>query len=81
MQQRIKLDPVAYVILAGVVGLQLYGMRSREADAREMIEMSDRVYQDAVFDSGTNKGVMHQVFRQNEVDRDLLKSILYLCAR
>jgi len=33
-----------------------------------------------VFESGDNRGVIGQVFRQNEIDRELLKAILYRCS-
>ncbi len=79
MQQRIKLDPVAYALLCGVIGLQLYATFLRSSNADEIIEASDREYQSSVFNDADSKGVMHQVFRQNEVDRDLLKAILYRC--
>ena len=79
MQQRIKLDPVAYALLCGVIGLQLYATFLRTTDADSVIEASDRAYQSAVFNDGDSKGVMHQVFRHNELDRDLLKAILYRC--
>jgi hypothetical protein len=49
-------------------------------DVERVIEESDRAYQSAVFDSSENKGVVHQVFRQNEVDRELLKAVLRVCA-
>ena len=79
MQQRIKLDPVAYALLCGVIGLQLYTTFLRTTDADSIIEASDRAYRSAVFNNEDSKGVMHQVFRQNELDRDLLKAILYRC--
>ena len=81
MHQRIKLDPVAYLLLSGIIGLQIYGTFLRNRDVDELVEQSDRAYKSAVFDSGENKGVMHQVFRQNEVDRELLKAVLYRCSR
>lgn len=81
MNPRIKLDPLSYVLLASVIAIQIYGMRSRDAGVAEMLEASDHTYQEAVFDSGENKGVMHQVFRQNEVDRELLKALLHACTR
>lgn len=79
MQQRIKLDPVAYALLCGVIGLQIYTTFLRASDVDSVITASDRAYENAVFNEDS-KGVMHQVFRQNEVDRDLLKAVLYRCA-
>lgn len=81
MESRIKLDPLSYALLLGVLGLQIYTsfLRGRGADA--MIAESDRAYEAAVFDASENKGVMHQVFRQNEVDRALLKAVLQACSR
>ncbi|MBA3451960.1 MAG: hypothetical protein H0T42_02545 [Deltaproteobacteria bacterium] len=80
MQQRIKLDPVAYALLCGVIGLQVYTTFLRTSDVDTVIAASDRAYQSAVFANEDSKGVMHQVFRQNEVDRDLLKAVLSRCA-
>jgi len=80
MDSRIKRDPVTYVLLLAIVGLQLYSTLLRpRADA--VIAESDRAYEAAVFNGGDNKGVMHQIFRQNEVDRELLKVVLKACAR
>jgi hypothetical protein len=80
MDTRIKFDPLAYALLVGVLALQLYGsFLQPSADA--IIEESNRNYQAAVFNSSENKGVMHQVFRQNEVDRELLKAVLKACSR
>lgn len=81
MDSRIKLDPLAYALLAGVLGLQIYTSFLRGRGVEETIAASDRAYQTAVFDSSENKGVMHQVFRQNEVDRELLKALLRTCGR
>lgn len=79
MQQRIKLDPLAYVLLSAVLGIQVYTSFLRGRSTEEILEESDRQYQKAVFESEDNKGVMHQVFRQNEVDRALLKELLVRC--
>ena len=81
MQQRIKLDPLAYVLMVAVLGIQIYTSFLRSAGVDDVIAASDRAYQTAVFDSSENKGVMHQVFRQNEVDRELLKTVLTACSR
>ncbi len=78
MEQRIKLDPVAYALLCGVIGLQIYTTFLRTSDVDSIITASDRVYESAVFNE-SSKGVMQQVFRQNEVDRELLKAVLYRC--
>jgi hypothetical protein len=79
--QRIKLDPIAYLLLAGVLVLQVYSSFVRGRGVDKAIAESDAAYETAVFDNSENKGVMHQVFRQNEVDRDLLKLIARACAR
>lgn len=81
MQQRIKLDPLAYVLISAVLGLQIYASFLRSGNAEAVIEESDRAYKTAVFDSSENKGVMHQIFRQNEIDRELLKTVLAACSR
>lgn len=81
MHQRIKLDPLSYLLLLGILGIQIYTSFLRGRDAEHVIAESDRAYQAAVFDSAENKGVMHQVFRQNEVDRELLKAVLTACTR
>jgi len=81
MDSRIRLDPLAYALLIGVLCIQLYTSFFGRRDVEAAIAESDRAYQSAVFDSSENKGVMHQVFRQNEVDRELLKAVLRTCAR
>ena len=81
MQQRIKLDPLAYVLILGVLGMQIYTSFLRGRSVDSVITESDRAYQAAVFDSSENKGVMHQVFRQNELNRELLKAVLTVCGR
>jgi len=81
MNQRIKVDPLAYALLCGVIALQVYTTYFRTPDVVAIIDASDEAYQAAVFSPDENKGVMHQVFRQNEVDRDLLKAILHRCGR
>jgi hypothetical protein len=80
MQQRIKLDPLAYVLILAVLVTQIYTSFLKGPNTERLIEESDRAYQSAVFDSSENKGVMHQVFRQNEIDRELLKAVLRVCA-
>jgi hypothetical protein len=79
--QRIKLDPLAYVLILGVLGIQIYTSFLRGGNVERVLAESDRAYQSAVFDASENKGVMHQIFRQNEVDRELLKAVLTVCAR
>jgi len=81
MQQRIKLDPLAYVLILGVLGLQIYTSFLRGNNIETVIAESDRAYKAAVFDSTENNGVMHQIFRQNELDRELLKVMLTVCGR
>ncbi|MBA3458492.1 MAG: hypothetical protein H0T46_00915 [Deltaproteobacteria bacterium] len=81
MTNRIKLDPLAYVLILGVLGIQIYTSFLRGQNVDDVIDASDRAYQASVFGSSDNKGVMHQVFRQNELDRELLKVVLHICAR
>lgn len=81
MESRIKLDPLAYLLLLGILGVQLYTSFLRRGNVDSVVAESDRAYQAAVFDTSDNKGVMHQVFRQNEVDRELLKAVLTACGR
>jgi hypothetical protein len=81
MQQRIKLDPLAYALICGVLAIQVYTSFIRGGNVDAAIAESDRAYQAAVFDSSENKGIMHQIFRQNEVDRELLKAVLVVCGR
>lgn len=76
--QKVKLDPIAYVLLAAVLSLQLVSyFRKTSPDAA--IEANDDIYQRAVYEDPDSKGVMHQVFRQNEVERELLKAVLRQC--
>jgi len=79
--QRIKLDPLAYVLILSVLGIQIYTSFLRGGNVEHVLAESDRAYQSAVFEASENKGVMHQIFRQNEVDRELLKVVLTACAR
>jgi hypothetical protein len=80
METRIKLDPFAYVLLVAVLAIQVYtAFLGPNVDA--VISESDRTYKEAVFDSSENEGVLHQIFRQNEIDRELLKVVLKTCAR
>jgi hypothetical protein len=81
MEQRTKFDPLAYLLLCSVIGLQVYTSFLRSNDAERLIEESDRIYKTAVFESADNNGIMQQIFRQNEVDRELLKALLHRCAR
>jgi hypothetical protein len=81
MESRIKLDPLAYMLILGVLGLQIYSSFLSHRDVEAAISESDQNYQTAVFSSAENRGVMHQVFRQNEIDRELLKAVLRVCAK
>jgi hypothetical protein len=81
MHQRLKLDPIAYLLILGVLGIQIYTSFLRGKNVDAVLDESDRAYKVAVFESAESKGVMHQVFRQNEVDRELLKAVLTVCAR
>lgn len=80
-EQRVKLDPLAYILTGSVLALQVYTTFIRVPDADAVIAQHDRAYKAAVFEDGENKGVMHQIFRQNEVDRELLKVLLRSCSR
>jgi len=79
--QRLKLDPIAYVLIVAVLGIQIYTTFLRSHDVEAIIATSDKLYEDAVYDNSENKGVMHQIFRQNEVDRELLKVLLQRCGQ
>lgn len=81
MEQRIKLDPLAYLLICGVLGLQIYTSFFRARNIDDVLAESDRIYKEAVFDTSENRGVMQQIFRQNEVDRELLKAVLLTCGR
>jgi hypothetical protein len=81
MQNTVKLHPIAYLLIAAVLGIQVYTSFLRGRDVDQVIEESDRAYKAAVFDDPDTNGVMHQVFRQNEIDRELLKVLLHRCAR
>jgi hypothetical protein len=79
--QRVKLDPIAYFLLAAVLAVQIYVAFLGRDDPSEVLRTNDALYQSAVFDSDDNKGVMHQVFRQNEANRELLKYVVEHCGR
>lgn len=79
--QRIKLDPLAYMLILGVLAIQIHSTFFRKGNVDTVLETSDRMYKTAVFEGSEDRGVVHQVFRQNEVDRELLKAILRTCAR
>lgn len=79
--QRLKLDPIAYLLIVGVLGVQIYSTFLRGRGVDDIIASSDKTYRAAVYDSSDNKGVMHQIFRQNEVDRELLKLVLQRCGQ
>jgi hypothetical protein len=68
---------ICVVALVALLGLQLYsersaranGLRAQEArlaTATSAISKLDALYKQAVFDSD-NKGIYHQIFRQNEI--------------
>lgn len=79
--QRLKLDPIAYLLIVAVLAIQVYATFLRDRDVDDIIATSNNAYQAAVFEDSGTKGVMHQVFRQNEVDRELLKVLLQRCVR
>lgn len=79
--QRLKLDPIAYVLVVAVLSIQIYTTFIRGRDVDDIIARSDETYKSAVYDSSDNKGVMQQIFRQNEVDRELLKLVLKRCGQ
>ena len=74
-----KHEVVTPGLVVVVLLFQLYITFIHNRDADQLLVESDAAYQKAVFDSGENKGVMHQVFRQNEVDRELLKVLVRRC--
>ena len=76
-----RINVASLVVLVLVLALQVYTSFLRGRDLDDVIADSDRAYQNAVFDNSDNKGVMHQVFRQNEADRELLKVLLQRCGR
>lgn len=79
--KNVKLDPLAYVLILIVLGIQVYGTFVGGSEVQRVLDENDAAYQAAVFNEVENKGVMHQIFRQNEVDRDLLKTLLVRCGR
>lgn len=76
----LKLDPIAYVLLVAILGVQVYVSFLRSTGSEAFVEDNDALYRRAVFEDPSDKGVMHQIFRQNEVDREMLKAILVRCA-
>ncbi len=74
-------EPISTTLVASILILQIYTSFIRGRDADDVLIKSDAAYQEAVFASSENKGVMHQVFRQNEVDRELLKYLVRTCGR
>ena len=79
--QTVKLDPIAYVLILGVLAVQVYVTFLRPDDVAAVVAANDALYQRAVFEDEDNKGVFHQVFRQNEVNRELLKQLLTRCGQ
>lgn len=75
-----KRDPVVYLLLLLLVAGQGWALFRSQA-TEDVIRENNSTYQKTVFDNSTNKGVMHQVFRQNEVNRELLKATLRICAK
>lgn len=69
-----------YVLLLLLLAGQAWGL-FRTHSTSEVIKNNDELYQRAVFDSKENKGVFHQVFRQNEANRELIKATLRMCAK
>ena len=57
----------------------------RESERAKRVEAfvreNDREYKAAVFESSETKGIMQQVFRQNEANRALMKALLDLDQR
>jgi hypothetical protein len=78
-----KFDPLAYILIAIIIALQIYSvfLQSAEVDAEAIIRRSDSDYKAVVFDDPDLKGILQQIFRQNQLDRDLLKSTLAACSR
>ena len=79
--QRVKLDPIAYLLLVAVLAIQVYTTFLDQGEASALLKDNDAIYQTAVFEDEENKGVMHQVFRQNEVNRELVKYLVQRCGR
>ena len=88
--QSVVSSPKAPTSKATVVLLVLFilsqafqGWRESERAKRveEFVRENDREYQSAVFDSPETKGIMQQVFRQNEANRALMKALLGLDQR
>jgi len=80
----LKFDPLAYVLIAIVIALQIYSTFLRSSaveDVDAILGRSDADYRFAVFESSENKGILHQIFHQNQIDRDLLKATLAACSR
>jgi hypothetical protein len=79
----LKLDPVAYILISIAIALELYATFVRPSDADGIIRRSDAAYKAAVFDSpdARGQGILQQIFRQNELDRDLVKATLAACSR
>jgi hypothetical protein len=77
----IKLDPVAYLLILALLAFEVYSTFLRKPDIGDIIERSDAAYQTAVFDRSDNQGILHQIFRQNEINRELLKATLAACNR
>lgn len=69
------------MLLRGIVLVLLFQCYTTflNRDADDVLAASDAMYQKAVFNSDDNKGVMHQIFRQNESDREPLKVLVRRC--
>lgn len=79
--QRVKLDPIAYLFLVAILAIQVYAAFFDSDETGELLKNNDALYQAAVFEDEENKGVMHQVFRQNELNRELIKVLVQRCGR
>jgi hypothetical protein len=77
----LKFDPLAYVLITIVLALEIYTSFLRGADPDVIIRRSEAAYQAAVFENPEDKGILRQIFRQNEIDRELLKATLAACSR
>jgi len=77
----LKFDPLAYVLITLVLALEIYTAFLRGADPDDLIRRSDAAYKAAVFESPEDRGILGQIFRQNELDRELLKATLAACSR
>jgi hypothetical protein len=66
--------------LIGILAIQIFTEFVKQDDAAKFLKLNDDIYQRSVFEDEDNKGVLHQIFRQNEVNREIAKATLVRCA-